>query len=152
MTTVDNNITVSRESRPAQSDISLEVGLPVTAYTLYWATPGTIIHIEKFKSGANKGRVSKIVVAENEYMGEDNWNTRLDKTTSYKVAYVDDCQGKCARYSYCQHCQGYRFRFVKLDNQGRMTRGSYNRPNWQNLGLGYREDYHDYNSELYLSM
>lgn len=149
--TTDNKIRVAREIRPAQSDITLEVGLPVTMYTLYWATPATIIHIEKFKSGANKGRVSKIVVAENEYMGEDNWNTRLDKTTSFKVAYVSDCQGNCVRHSYCQHCHGYRYSFVKLDNQGRMTRGSYNRPNWQNLGLGFREDYCDYSSELYLS-
>jgi hypothetical protein len=149
--TTDNNIRVSHEERPAQSEINLEVGLAVTMYGSYYAVPGTIILVETYKTGANKGQVKKIVVAEDENMGENNWNSRLDRTHSYKVAYLTGCFKNCQRFSQCYYCQGYRYRFVSLDEQGRMTRGSYNQPNWRNLGLGFREDYHNYNSEIYLS-
>lgn len=144
----DNKIRV--EVQPSEADVTLEVGMAVTSYHYYIAQPNTIIAIDYYKSGANKGQVKNIVLAKDEYMGEDNWNTRLDVTTTYRVKLIAECTEPSNRHYRC-HCQGNRYLFCEIDQYGQMRRGSYGRAAWQTLGLGYREDYADYTSEFYLS-
>jgi hypothetical protein len=136
----DNDIRVAWEQRP-KNDIELKVGMPITSYGLYWADSNTLIDITYYKSGSKKDQIKHITLALDEYMGEDNWNTRLDCTTTYAVETLDEVDERGNKYYFCE-----------LNKVGHLTRGSYNRPCWTTLGLGYREDYVDYHSEYYLSM
>ena len=137
----DNKIRMAWDQRPSQKDLDLKVGMPITSYGLYWADANTLIDITYYKSGSKKGQIKQITIALDEYMGENNWNTRLDYTTTFAVKTLDEVDERGNKYYFCA-----------LDPDGCLTRGSYNRPNWRTLGLGYREDYADYNSEIYLSM
>ena len=120
MTAVNNNIYVG-DNRPSELEITLEVGLPVTMYGSYYSVPGTIISVDKFKSGVQAGRVKSIVVAQDEYMGEDNWNTRLDITKTYKVKYLTECAGnRCGQFNKCRYCSGTRYLFVSVNAYGQV--------------------------------
>ena len=151
----DFNIVVPFENRPKHIDLKLVVGLPVTNYRCgYMAFGMTVIMVDEYKSGKRKGQVKNIVCAHADPVQGD-WVTSTDPAhwEYYRVVELTECTGRdCDKYrDKCPYCSGTRFYFYEMDSENKRVISSYGHSRSAYLGLGYREDYCDYQSEIYRS-
>ena len=150
----DHGIRVDK--RPSDIDLIMSEGLPATTYLCgYMAFAGTVIMVDRYVSGKRKGLVKRITIADAEPTPTGDWITSSDPKywDMYGVEELTECTGRdCEKYrDKCPYCSGHRFYFKRLDNENKRVAGSYGRSADAYIGLGYREEYRNYKSEIYLS-
>ena len=144
------------EDKPKNIDLLLTEGVPATTYLCgYMAFAGTVIMVDRYTSGKKKGLVKRVTIADATPTPTGDWVTSSDPKDweIYSVEELTECQGRdCEKYSHkCAYCGGRRFYFKNLDSENKRVTGSYGKASYASIGLGYREEYRDYKSEMYLS-
>lgn len=144
------------DKRPKDIDLLLTEGLPVTTYLCgYMAFGGTVIMVDRYKSGKRKGEINRITVADADPTPTGDWVTSSDPLywEIYAVEQLTVCTGRdCHMYrDKCPYCRGIRFYFKNLNSKNKRVEGSYGRASYAQIGLGYREEYRNYKSEIFRS-
>jgi len=144
------------DERPKDIDLILSEGLSVTTYRCgYMAFAGTIIMVDRFTSGQRKGLAKRVTIADADPTPTGDWVTSPDPKywEIYAVEELTECTGRdCDKYrDKCPYCSGTRFYFKDLDSENKRVSGSYGRARYAQIGLGYREEYRNYQSEFFLS-
>jgi hypothetical protein len=144
------------DKRPKDIDLLMTEGLPATIYRCgYMAFGSTVIMVDRYTSGKKKGLVKRITVADATPTPTGDWVTSSDPKDwdIFAVEELTVCTGRdCEKYrDKCPYCSGTRFYFKNLDSENKRVEGSYGRASYATIGLGYREEYRNYQSEQYLS-
>jgi hypothetical protein len=143
-------------SRPKHIDLLITEGLPVTTYACgYMAFGGTVIMVDRYGSGKKKGLVKRVTIADADPTPTGDWVTSTDPKywEIYAVEELTGCTGRdCAKYKdKCSYCSGERFYFKNLNSENKRVEGSWGHASYAQIGLGYRDEYRNYESETFRS-